>query len=103
MPLGSSGYYIPAEWLVLAEFFCLALLCLLLLTLIRWEQTVANNRDAWLRQLRLQAGQLRNLRLQAQKMGSSSFALPVSPSVRRKWGMFRWLGKMLFSARAARP
>lgn len=88
--------------LILALFALLLILGGCLLRLIQWEMALQDNRDRWLQQLRIQTRSLRLLRRQLEKSGGNLPSVPLTPGLRRKWRMFRWVTGALTLAKTVR-
>lgn len=106
MPLGHSGYYIPAAWLVWLGFLGLVLLSAMYVQVLHWENHFQANRAQWLEQIRLSARQLRIARLritQQQPIPSLNWGLLFGPFGRGLWGLVFWLLRSLWASNVARP
>lgn len=68
MPIGHSGYYIPAAWLVWLMFFVLVLVAALFVQVLHWESQFHVNREDWLKQLRVGAKQVRAVKLRLARL-----------------------------------
>lgn len=101
LPSSSNWLFVPAL-LELLEFLVLALLGFLLVQLIHWETAFRDHRSSLLIQMQKGTKQLRGLRRQLDRNGGEWPELPMSPSWRKKWNVFRWAGKAFSAARWSR-
>jgi hypothetical protein len=102
MPLEANEWNLLAALLVAMEFACLALLGFILVQLMHLEASLANHKDRWLQQIRLGVKQLRMIRRKLDNVDGKWPGIPLGPSLKRKWTVFRWVCKALSAAKLAR-
>ena len=102
MPLAVSELNLLVGLLVLAEFCCLALLGFILVQMMQLESGFMQNKDRWLAQIKLGATQLRFLRRKLETFDGKWPQIPMGPSLKRKWQVFRWVCKALSGAKWVR-
>lgn len=96
-------YRLGAALLLLAEFALLILLGVVFMRLVYWNSLLTDNREKWLAQCRDGTRQVRGLRRQLAIADGSWTRLPISPRLRKKLNLIRWVGKAIRFAGLARP